>query len=146
MLRFFIGHPVWSAVALTTVASMFAGASGRGERMLGEKDSGSAVALVVGETLRIQLPGNPTTGFTWMIDSVDATVLKTDAEPAFESSNELLGGGGHFTTALRAVAPGKTTLKMVYRRPWEKEVAPAKAFVVDISVSANPSSSGQTQE
>jgi predicted secreted protein len=34
----------------------------------------------------------------------------------------------------RAVRSGTDTLKLVYRRPWEKEQSPARTFLVHIRV------------
>jgi inhibitor of cysteine peptidase len=111
---------------------------------LSEADAGSAVTLAVGDTIEVVLDGNPTTGFTWETAAVDASVLRQLGEPEFEPESALIGAGGTFTFRFEAVAPGQTTLRLVYHRPWETGIPPERTFevTVDVSPSAQPESEG----
>ena len=100
-----------------------------------EKDNGKLVELTVGNTLIIELPGNPTTGYTWEVGSVNVSVLKQAGNTAkFKADTDLTGSPGKVTLRFKAVGPGKTTLKLIYRRPWEKDIAPIKAYQADVVV------------
>lgn len=101
---------------------------------LTEADSGRAVDLKVGDRLEIALPGNPTTGFQWEVGSVDRAVLRPIGEPQFERSSDALGAGGTVTLRFEAVAPGAASLQLVYRRPFEKDTPPARAFNLSATV------------
>ena len=101
---------------------------------LSEEDAGSTVQLSVGEWMEVVLDGNPTTGFLWETAAADASVLRQLGEPDFESDTELLGSGGKFTFRFEAVASGQTLLQLVYLRPWETAVQPAKTFEVTVMV------------
>jgi inhibitor of cysteine peptidase len=101
---------------------------------LSEEDSGSTVEMQVGDTMEVVLEGNPTTGFTWETEAVDAAILNQLGEPEFESDSELVGSGGTFTFRFEAVASGQTVLTLVYHRPWETAVPPASTFEVTVIV------------
>jgi len=45
-----------------------------------EDMNGQTVNLKVGETVTIKLSGNPTTGYSWQLGDVDATMLKQAAD------------------------------------------------------------------
>jgi inhibitor of cysteine peptidase len=101
---------------------------------LSEEDAGGTVQLSVGEGMEVVLDGNPTTGFLWETAAMDSSVLRQLGEPDFEADTELLGSGGTFTFRFEAVASGQTLLQLVYLRPWETAVQPAKTFEVTVTV------------
>lgn len=102
---------------------------------LDEKDNGRQVTLPVGESLVISLPGNPTTGFTWEVKDLDATILEQVGETQFDSSNPgLVGAGGTLTLTYKAIQAGSTTLTLVYHRPWESDVEPLQTYTVQVTV------------
>jgi inhibitor of cysteine peptidase len=115
--------PVWLCVGVPEATTR-----------LSEEDAGSTVELRVGDTMEVVLDGNPTTGFSWETAAVDASVLKQLGEPGFEPATALIGSGGKFTFRFEAVASGQTLLKLVYHRPWEKDVPPEKTFEVNVTV------------
>jgi inhibitor of cysteine peptidase len=108
--------------------------SGRGPRQLSEKDSGSTVELRMGETLEVVLRGNPTTGYQWEIASGDTSVVKQRGKPEYRSDSAGIGSSGNFTFTFEAAAPGQTTLRLVYHRPFERNVPPARTFEITVVV------------
>jgi inhibitor of cysteine peptidase len=101
-----------------------------GSRQFSENDSGSTVELRTGDTLAVMLSGNPTTGYQWEMASVDTNVLKQRGKPEYTSNSAAVGAGGKFIFAFEAAAPGQTVLRLVYRRPFEKNVPPASTFEI----------------
>jgi inhibitor of cysteine peptidase len=101
---------------------------------LDELDSGRTVTLKSTETLTIVLRGNPTTGFTWEITQLDTDMLMPEGEPAFTADSHMIGSGGKFTFRFLPINSGRTRLKLIYRRPWEKGVAPLKTFEVVVDI------------
>jgi len=97
-------------------------------------DSGRSVSLAKGGELTITLEANPTTGYIWQTVETDDTLLQAVGEPSFQASSSALGAGGLQTFRYRALKRGKTLLKMVYHRPWEKDKEPIKTFTVRVSV------------
>ena len=113
------------------------GARGSAEqsiRNLTEADNGRSIELKVGDELEVTLPGNPTTGFQWDVDSVDSVILRQIGEPEFKPSNNAVGSGGNFTLRFEAVGTGQTELKMIHHRSFEENVPPIQTFEVTITV------------
>lgn len=95
--------------------------------VLSEEDSGSAAYVVFPlNEVEISLPGNPSAGYSWEVQSCDGQVLALKEEPSFKPESEALGASGVFTFKFAPVAPGKTEVKLIYVKagdsgPPEKE-------------------------
>lgn len=106
------------------------------DKMLTNADNNSSVSLKVGDTLTVALASNPSTGFSWKLSANDAGVLQAVGEPKFELGNKtpMPGAGGTETFTFNAVGKGKSTLTLVYVRPWEKTVTPTPPNVWTVTV------------
>jgi inhibitor of cysteine peptidase len=87
--------------------------------------------------LVITLEANPSTGYTWELADVNAEaegepIVRQTAAIEFEPHSTLLGAPGIQTLRFEAVAEGETTLRLVYRRPWELNVEPARTFSLQV--------------
>lgn len=100
---------------------------------LTKTDDGRAIALAAGDTLIVELEGNPTTGYTWELEAIDESILSLVGEPDYRSDSDLVGSPGAFTFTFEAAEPGETALRLVYLRPWE-DVEPIQTFSVSITV------------
>ena len=58
------------------------------------QNDGETVIVKYGDTLRVHLEGNPTTGYTWEAENLNANLLEMLGEPEFKSSSNLKGAGG----------------------------------------------------
>lgn len=126
--------PVFIAVF---AAVLFTGCSrecSMGSKKVIEKDSGKTVELRIGNTLVVDLPGNPSTGYSWETVSVDGSILQSSGNDAFVPDSNMIGAPGKVSLRFKAMAAGKTALKLAYRRVWEKEVPPLKAFELNVEV------------
>lgn len=106
------------------------------ELKLGEDEAGQTFFLPVGSGFAVVLTGNPSTGYLWEVTPFPEALLKQtgyifDPHPAPAT---MVGVGGRFTFRFQAVGPGVTRLEFRYRRPWEKDVPPAKIFYVDLEI------------
>ena len=101
------------------------------EVRLGAQDDARQIELGEGQVLVVSLEGNPSTGYIWQVEEEAARILRQVGEIEFEPESNLLGAPGTQTLRFKAVEAGQTTLKLVYRRPWE-EVEPASAFSVQV--------------
>ena len=126
------------AVGLLTAAFLAAEAIGGGggspQMTLGEGDSGRTVTVSQGTQLMIQLPANPSTGYSWNATVGDSSVLTQAGDPVFKPSSDALGAGGTYTIWFQAAGPGKTSLRLDYARSWETGVAPLKTFQIEVVV------------
>jgi inhibitor of cysteine peptidase len=106
---------------------------------LTEADDGTDLTVDVGDTIRVTLGGNPTTGYEWAsaLSEGASTVLKPEGEPLYEQEEapeDMVGVGGQFTFTFTAVAAGPAELKLKYWRQFEPDTAPIDTFTANITV------------
>ncbi len=116
LLAVSLGHPVPVSVQLS------------------EKDLGRTVEIGVGDILEVVLKGNPTTGYIWDVVSPDKGILKQVGETEFEPDRKARGSDGKIMMRFEAAEAGKTSLKLIYHRPFEKNKPPIKTFEVRVTV------------
>ena len=121
-------------VALVVLALSACGPTAPKQVNLSEKDAGRTVQLPVGGTLEVVLAGNPTTGYLWEVAGGDTTVIQQAGEAQFKPDTSALGSPGKVTLRFTGVAAGQTVLKLIYYRPFEKNVPPEKTFEVTVVV------------
>ena len=92
------------------------------------------IVLNAGDQLAVTLAGNPTTGYIWEIQAVDARILQPVGVWEFQPASDRMGAGGTETRRFVAIAPGTTTLELVYHRPWERDAPPLKLIEITVTV------------
>jgi inhibitor of cysteine peptidase len=97
-------------------------------------DNGGTVEMKKGETLILSINGNPTTGYTWEVESVDQNVLQSAGKPDYKSDSMLVGSGGTYKFKFTAASAGVTPLKLKYWRTFEPDNPPVETFEVKIVV------------
>lgn len=80
---------------------------------------GEVASVRVGEKFHVVLDGNPTTGYNWYVQDIDTAIVEQVGESTFTPVLKLPGAGGMVSTTFRGVAPGHTTVTMVYERSFE---------------------------
>ena len=107
---------------------------------LGKDDNGKAVKVNVGDTIRVKLKANRTTGYSWALaeSKLDAKILKSDGNEykVDEHPAGMVGVGGNDVWTFTALAPGKTEIALGYARPWEKDKEPVESFKLTVEVAA----------
>ncbi len=105
--------------------------------VLTERDSASSITVKKGESFSLSLYSNGSTGYAWeFFRAPDKKVCKVTASRYVPASRDpyFVGAGGQMQWIFQAVAPGKTRLRLYYRRNWEKNVRPAKVFDLEVEV------------
>ena len=125
--------PIYLALILLLIISACSTVSGD-QMELTEEDAGKTIEMSKGGTLSIVLEGNPSTGYLWEVDSVEARVLKPVGEAEFKPVSDAPGSGGKVKLQFEAVEPGETLLSLIYHRPWEQDVLPEENFEVTVVV------------
>ena len=100
---------------------------------LTDADNNRLVEVVVGQRILIWLPANPTTGYSWLLQGFPNCLELMNFSYA-RSEKDLPGAGTTQVVELIGYSSGTATLTLEYRRPWEKNVSPAKTFSVAINV------------
>jgi len=102
---------------------------------LNKKDDGITVEIEPGGTLVISLKSNPTTGCSWHVLELDASILKVEKKE-FQPRSNLLGAPGMEILCFTGLRSGATKLVLGYLRPWEMKVKPFATFSVIVKVTA----------
>lgn len=107
-------------------------ARSRESKKLIEFDTGRTIEMKVGNTILVELPGNPSTGYSWEVISIDKSVIQKTGDVKFMTNSNVIGSPGKVALRFKVVGAGKATLKLGYMRVWEKSVAPVRTFLVDV--------------
>ncbi|MFX1263621.1 MAG: protease inhibitor I42 family protein, partial [Promethearchaeota archaeon] len=135
----------WTAALLIMVLLVLLGGmtsaasvpTGPQEIQVTERENGQAIGIS-GEVLVLNLESNPSTGYGWQVQGLDARILRQlDATEWVPDTPSKLGGAGTEVLRFAATGQGRATLNLVYARPWDTK-APAKAFSLAVNV-AEPS-------
>lgn len=113
------------ALALTACSSA---------KTINQDMNGSTINIGIGETLKVKLEGNPTTGYEWQLASVEESILNWDGVPQYKSDSKLVGAGGEYTFVFEGKSPGTTHLEFSYLRPWEEGIDPIETFTLTVVV------------
>jgi inhibitor of cysteine peptidase len=101
-----------------------------------ESDNGSTVKLQSGEGLSISLAITTGTGYSWRVAHVDRKVLRPGGAPTLvKNAYPMPGATATQVFRFMVTGLGTTQLELDYVRPWEKGVAPARIFRLDVTVS-----------
>ena len=68
---------------------------------------------------KIELKGNPTTGYSWFYEIEDDSVIHLEEDIKYLGSNNVVGAPSLFTYTVVALKSGTTTVTFEYKRPWE---------------------------
>jgi len=97
-------------------------------------DQGKNFTLHVGDSLVIVLDSNPSTGYNWVVKSVDNPVLSQSGEPVFKTDSKQMGAPGNTTFTFKTMSSGFQVLTLLYQRPFEKDAQPLKTFTINVTV------------
>lgn len=94
------------------------------------------ITLKKGETYHLELPSNPTTGYSWYLAkdipvNAPIRIIKTEYSP---QKTNLVGSGGIQYWDIKGVKKGVCTVALEYKRPWEKNTKPADVKQMIITV------------
>jgi inhibitor of cysteine peptidase len=95
---------------------------------------GRTLTLHVGDGVNLSLAENPTTGYRWEFSAKPEPVCVIVSDAYVANTGGAIGGGGVRSWVFHAVDKGTAKVSLGYRRPWEKDVAPAQTFALTIVV------------
>lgn len=101
---------------------------------IGQLGEAASVSLHVGDELRVLLSSNPSTGYSWQPSANNGAILQAGSAHVAVPPGAKPGTGGVATLTFTARSGGKDQLVLAYRRPWEKNTAPAKSYTLDVTV------------
>jgi inhibitor of cysteine peptidase len=101
--------------------------------LLGQTDNDRTVDIRVGDSVRISLPENATTGFRWAIDRYDEEIIEAVAtEPHYPAN--AIGSGGEVSFIFRGKKIGTGEIGLKNWRHWEGDPSVTARFRVRLHV------------
>ncbi|MDD4004562.1 MAG: protease inhibitor I42 family protein [Elusimicrobiaceae bacterium] len=107
--------------------------SGRFENFFDHNDNGKSFDAETGHNIVIELPSNPTTGFTWQFEELDKTMFEVVKDQFITSATDLAGAGGLHWWELKPLKPGRAKIALKYARSWES-AEPADEMILHFKV------------
>ena len=99
------------------------------------KDISKEVTMSKGGQLVIELPSNPSTGFSWTEAMIaEASVLEENESKFVEPVEQAMGTAGTQVWTFTATGKGTTTVEMQYSRPWEGGEKAEWTFEITVTV------------
>jgi predicted secreted protein len=89
------------------------------------------ITVKKGQEFTIILESNPTTGYQW-IPTFNTSIINLVSHNFQPSTTKLMGSPGTDIFKFKATNQGTESLKMIYKRSWEKEFVKEKAFVINV--------------
>jgi inhibitor of cysteine peptidase len=83
--------------------------------------NGKKIQANKGDTIKVQLAENPTTGYLWRINSFNDKHINIK-ENKYEVASEAIGAGGMKTFYFEVINVGLSELNLTHGKPWENEV------------------------
>ncbi|GAB0101240.1 hypothetical protein JMUB6875_02040 [Nocardia sp. JMUB6875] len=124
-----------TSVAITTAVQ--ATSDAHPALSVGADSDGKDLTLAAGQGLIVTLDANPTTGYAWVLGSLDQAIVKQNGSPEYEQDpnpDGRVGVGGKSVLNFVAVGSGATRLVLEYKRAWEQGIEPAKRFTLNLTV------------
>ena len=101
-----------------------------------EHNCGDTIRVLPGETIRVKLRSNPSTGFSWALGPIEDVFFevgnKFEADPHREYE---AGYGGCEIWEFKAEQAGETDISLFYARSWEDK-DPANSFNLHVIIGA----------
>jgi inhibitor of cysteine peptidase len=99
---------------------------------LGKANNGQSLSVLPGDTISIELPGNPTTGFDWTFEWQENSIFELVNREYRIPDNTNIGGGGIHFFLLKIKKPGQSTIKLKYWQEWEGDASIRDSFTISI--------------
>jgi inhibitor of cysteine peptidase len=97
------------------------------------RDNDGTAEVYIGDSVRIKLPENATTGFRWEIDRYDEQLFEVLAtEPHYPKDS--IGAGGYVSFTFRAKNPGFGEIALKNWRHWEGDSSVTNRFRVRLRI------------
>jgi inhibitor of cysteine peptidase len=84
-----------------------------------------------GQMFQIILESNPTTGYQW-IPTFNTSIINLISHSFQPATTILMGRPGTDIFKFKAIDYGTESLKMFYKRSWEKQFATEKVFIISV--------------
>jgi inhibitor of cysteine peptidase len=86
-----------------------------------------------GDKFKIEVGSNPSTGYKWHLLSFNEDIVKLVPSKFVSELTNHIGSSGREHFNFEAKKKGRTSIKIVYRRTWEKQPMKSKEYFVIVT-------------
>jgi inhibitor of cysteine peptidase len=97
-----------------------------------QTDTNKVITVKPGETIKVLLDENPTTGYSWVFNVTSGLTIAKDIY--HEPDSGLMGAGGDHEWQIKATGTGSQQVSAIYKRSWEPTSGDETTFVLDIMI------------
>jgi inhibitor of cysteine peptidase len=101
-------------------------------------NTGETYDIPLDAEIRLRLPENPTTGYSWQLTLTPGLVIENESYQPDDPEGRLVGAGGTRLWIFKAVQPGMQTISAFYARPWESSVTEQTRFTLNLRAGVSP--------
>ncbi len=94
--------------------------------------------MVVDQILKVELPGNTSTGNDWRQIAYNDSVIMRNGKPNYMLADDRMGSPGVYYFRFRAISVGTSKLYMEYGSKYDSGKKALKTFELDIIVVDKP--------
>ncbi len=101
-----------------------------------QKDISREITVSAGDSFKVSLESNATTGFSWpeQAQISDVAVLEQTNHEYIEPESDLVGAPGQEVWTFKALKKGTATISMDYSRPWEGGEKSVQTVTITVTV------------
>jgi inhibitor of cysteine peptidase len=110
------------------------------QQVVTEANNGKSINLKVGDSFYLRLPENPSTGYSWVLNTSQGlggnlTGNYSSEQPSEGVNQPLVGAGGVRIWEIKANSTGSQQVNGIYKRSFENETGEEKKFTLKVEVS-----------
>jgi inhibitor of cysteine peptidase len=94
----------------------------------------TSLNVTVNKKILVQLPENPTTGYTWNVTLTNGLELLNDTYVPDKISEGMVGVGGVHEWIIQAIATGDQSFNGIYKQAWEPVSGNDTTYTLDLLV------------
>ena len=103
-------------------------------------ESGSTIDMIVGQTLKVELPANASSGNTWRKIMYNDSIIVKSGKPNYMLADDRIGSPGVYYYRFKTIGQGKTKLIMEYGNKYDDDKKALKTFEITLIVHENKNS------
>jgi inhibitor of cysteine peptidase len=107
--------------------------SGSGSmKVFDDRNNTQTISIKNGETFKVVLDENPTTGYAWIISVTPGLTIVNDT--FVQSSSGMMGAGGRHEWQVKATGTGDQQFTGIYKRSWEPTLGNETTYSLNIKI------------
>jgi inhibitor of cysteine peptidase len=101
-------------------------------KVFDDRNNTQTVTVKNGETFKIELIENPTTGYSWNISTTPGLTIINDT--FIPPSGDVMGAAGMHEWQVKATGTGDQQFTGVYKRPWEPSFGNESVYSLNVKI------------